>query len=191
MNSPEAEHKEDFENACSEGSLYQIALSDSDVMTSVDPCTYSKHGGLNETFVLTTIDGKTIAGLHYETIDLEFIASRERNAKRKRLMLTPDFSSWKTKVVVKSNQKDQVKPHYYEGLKNYNAMGGERQDVKKKPDGTPLAAGAAPPVEPSFFSKYWMYIMGAMFILPRLLGEDSAPAERPGAPAAAAPAATK
>jgi hypothetical protein len=190
MNSPEAEHKEDFEKACNEGSLYQIAISDSDVMTSVDPCAYSMHGGLNETFVLTTIDGKTIAGIHYETIDLEFIASRERNAKRKRLMLTPDFSSWKTKVVVRANNKDQVKPQYYEGLKNYNAMGGERLEVKKKADGTPVA-GTAPPQEQTFFSKYWMYIMGAMFILPRLLGEDAQPAQRPGAPAEAAPAATR
>lgn len=141
MNSPEAEYKEAFEKACEEGSLYQIALSDSDVMTSVDPCAYSKHGGLNETFVLTTIDGKTIAGLHYETIDVEFLASRERSAKRKRLMLTPDFSSWKTKVEVRSNNKDSVKPQFYEGLKNYNAMGGERVEQKKKADGT-LAAPA-------------------------------------------------
>ena len=113
-------------------------------MTTVDPCTYSKHGGLNETFVITSIDGKSITSLHYETIDIEFLASRERNAKRKRLMLTPDFSSWKTKVYVRSNNKDQVRPNFYEGVKGYNAMGGEKTEVKKKADGTPIAGSAAP-----------------------------------------------
>lgn len=189
MNSPEAQLKEKFENACNEGTLYQVALSESDVMTSVDPCAYSKHGGLNETFVLTTIDGKTISGLHYETIDVEFLASRERSAKRKRLMLTPDFDSWKTKVIVRSNSKDQVKPYFYEGLKNYNAMGGERVEAKKRADGSPAAGvgpNGQPPTEQTFFGKYWMYIIGAMFILPRLLGDDPQPGQRPGgAPAAA------
>ena len=85
-------------------------------------------------------------------------------------MLTPDFSSFKSKVVVRSNNKDLAKPYFYDGLKQYNAMGGERQDVKKATPGTP---GGPPPVEQSFFSKYWMYIIGAMFILPRLLGEDA------------------
>lgn len=62
-------------------------------------------------------------------------------------------------------------------------MGGERTEVKRKADGTPVAAAAAPQ-EQSFFSKYWMYIIGAMFILPRLLGDDPQPGPRPGGAAA-------
>jgi hypothetical protein len=136
------------------------------VVGSVDPCLYSEHGGLNETYVLTTIDGKNIAAINYETIDLKYLASREKNAKRRRLMLTPDFSAFKTKIVIRADNKDLAKPFFYDGLKQYNAMGGERQDVKKGAPGSPS------PVEQSFFSKYWMYIIGAMFILPRLLGEE-------------------
>lgn len=164
--------------------MYQINISDLGIMTSVDPCLYSSHGGLNETFILTTIDGKTISSFHYETRDLEYIASREKRAKAKRLMLTPDFSAWKTKVVVQSNHRGAVKPVFYEGLKNYNALGGERAETRKK-DGT----AAPPPQEQSFFSKYWMYILMAMFILPRLLGDDPQPQGQEGgaAPQGAAP----
>lgn len=132
MNSPEADLQAEFETACKDGSLYQISVSDLGVMTTVDPCIYSMRGGLNETFVLTTIDGKTISSLHYETIDLVFLASRERNAKRKRLMLTPDFSAWKTNVVIKSNNAGAVKPVFYEGIKQYNAMGGERTETRTR-----------------------------------------------------------
>ena len=71
-------------------------------MTSVDACLYSTHGGLNETFVLTSVNGKAISALHYEIYDLEFIASREKSAKKRRLTLTPDFSAWKTRVFIKN-----------------------------------------------------------------------------------------
>lgn len=73
------------------------------MITSVDPCLYSEHAGLNETFVITTIDGKSIAAFNYETIDWKYLASREKNAKKRRLMLTPDFSSFKSKVVIRDN----------------------------------------------------------------------------------------
>lgn len=95
-------------------------------MTSVDACFYSLHGGLNETFVVSSVNGKQISSLHYNVRDLEFIASREKSAKKRRLMLSPDFSTWKTSVLVKSNLKGQVQPFFYEGLKQFNSIGGER-----------------------------------------------------------------
>jgi len=90
---------------------------------------------LNETFALNSINGKSISGLSYEILDLEFLASREKNNKRRRLMLTPDFTAWKTKVVVKPNNKNAVKPYFYDGLRNYNSIGGERVDRRRKEDG--------------------------------------------------------
>jgi len=42
-----------------------MQLSEFNLMTSVDPCLYSKHGGLNETLVLSSINGKEIVGFHY------------------------------------------------------------------------------------------------------------------------------
>ena len=58
MNSPETDLRQSFENACKQETLYQVSIPDLEVMTSVDPCSYSSHGGLNETYVLSTIDGK-------------------------------------------------------------------------------------------------------------------------------------
>ena len=57
-------------------------------------------------------------------------------------MLTPDFSSWKTKVTIASNNKDKAKPAFQQVSKQYNALGGERQDIKKSAPGAP----GAPPV---------------------------------------------
>ena len=69
-------------------------------MTSVDACQYSTHAGLNETLSINTIDSKEITGFFYEITDIEYIASRERQARRKRLMLTPDFTEWRTTVLI-------------------------------------------------------------------------------------------
>ena len=75
-------------------------------MTSVDACQYSTHAGLNETLTLSTIDGKELSALFYEVVDIEYLASRERMAKRKRLMLTPDFSEWRTTLLIHNVNKD-------------------------------------------------------------------------------------
>jgi hypothetical protein len=65
-------------------------------MTSVNACAYSEHAGLNETLSFNTIDGRDFAGFSYEVFDFEYLASKEKRAKQKRLMLTPDFGEWKT-----------------------------------------------------------------------------------------------
>lgn len=85
--------------------MYQMmiptATSDGDqinLMTSVDPCLYSTHAGLNETLNFYTLDGKDFTSFSYNVYDWEFLASREKRAKTKRLMLTPDFESWETKT---------------------------------------------------------------------------------------------
>ena len=82
-------------------------------------------------------------------------------------MLTPDFSEWQTNVTVRSLNKDMSSPFFYDGLKHYNSLGGEKI-IKKAPG----EQGAQPPQEQSFFQKYWLYIMMAFVILPRLLGDE-------------------
>lgn len=166
MESPHVELQDKFESACENKDLYQVKIADTDIVASVDPCAYSVHGGLNETWVLTTIDGKSIAAMHYQKLDLKYLANREKSAKRRRLMLTPDYTEWRTNVTTRPLNKDISAPFFYDGLKNYNNLGGEKV-IKKAPG----EKGAEPP-EQSFFQKYWLYIMMAMFILPRLLGEE-------------------
>lgn len=121
-----------FEQSCADGEQYQIQVPDLQIMTSVDPCLYSGHGGLNETFVLSSINGKTISSMHYEIFDLEFIASREKSAKKRRLTLTPDYSAWKTTVMVRNNNKGAVKPYFYEGVRLFSSTGGEKQDRRAR-----------------------------------------------------------
>ena len=104
------------------------------------------------------------------------MASRERSAKKKRLMLTPDFSEWKTTAIIKHRFWEQQNlpgtvPVFHDVLRKYNSLGGEKIDIKKKEEQAQA--------EPSFFSKYWMYIMAAMFILPRLLGGEEPPRGAP------------
>ena len=174
------EAKDIFSESCISRDLYQLRIPELDLMTSVDACLYSEHGGLNETLKFNTIDGKELTGFFYEVSDLEYLASKERRTKTKRLMLTADFTAWKTTAVLQKSdiEIEGGRPVFGSG-RNYNSMGGEKVEVKK-----PAEGAAAAEQEQSFFSKYWMYILAALFILPRLIGEDPAPA------AAAAPAAS-
>lgn len=85
-------------------------------------------------------------------------------------MLTPDFSEWKTTAVINHRYWEQntlpgTVPVFHDGgLRKYNSLGGEKIDIKKQAEQAQA--------EPTFFSKYWMYIMAAMFILPRLIGGE-------------------
>jgi hypothetical protein len=177
MNTPSLEpeaQQEKFEKACKDGELYQVQIPELNIMTSVDSCFYSVHGGLNETFVVTSVNGKQLSAIHYDVVDLEFLASREKSAKRRRLTLTPDFSSWKTTVLVKSNHKGAVKPFFYPGLKLFNSMGGERVERRKdKGDGK---KGEPQEDNRSWIGKNWMYIAMGIWILSKFI-DVSEPAQ--------------
>jgi hypothetical protein len=139
-------------------------------MTSINACLYSEHAGLNETLTFNTIDGKDLTGFSYEVYDWEYLAGKEKRAKQKRLMLTPDFTEWKTNARVQGIEiMEGSTPRLAATTRNYNSLGGEKVDKK--------ASDAKVEQEQSFFSKYWMYIVAALFILPRILGtEEQAPA---------------
>mmetsp|Transcript_22090 Transcript_22090/g.27168 ORF Transcript_22090/g.27168 Transcript_22090/m.27168 type:complete len:96 (+) Transcript_22090:579-866(+) len=90
-------------------------------------------------------------------------------------MTTPDFEGFKTRVQINEPQQGP-KPVSQAGVK-FDSKGREKKvevkDDKKKEE------------EQSFFSKYWLYILGAMFILPRLLSpaEEGAAGSEGAAPA--------
>ena len=74
-------------------------------------------------------------------------------------MTTPVFDGFATQCIVESAHEGS-KPVFV-SKKNYDSRGFEKKE--------PVKPGAAPPEEQSFFSKYWLYILLAFFILPRLL----------------------
>ena len=52
-------------------------------------------------------------------------------------MLTADFSEWKTTAVIKYRHWEKKnlpgsEPVFHDALRKYNALGGEKIDVKKK-----------------------------------------------------------
>ena len=99
----------------------------------------------------------------YDVIDFKYLASKEKSAKKRRLMTTPDFSGFKTSAIVDS-PKAGSRPIFENPTKKYTSTGMERKDV---------AAEEAQKSEPSFLGKYWMYILLAFLVLPRLFGEES------------------
>ena len=90
-------------------------------------------------------------------------------------MTTPDFTGFKTNAIVNSPHEG-TRPLFVLP-KNYDARGNEKVEPKTEQEQAKQ--------EQSFFSKYWMYIMAAAVILPRLF---EAPAEGGQGGAQAAPA---
>lgn len=58
-----------------------------DIMTSVPACQYMK-SGFNETLAFHADANGNLNGLSYEVIDFEYLASLEKNPKKKRLLTT-------------------------------------------------------------------------------------------------------
>ena len=90
-------------------------------------------------------------------IDYKYLSLKVRSAKKRRLMTTPVFDGFATSCVVESAHEGS-KPVFVT-KKNYDSRGFEKKE--------PVKPGAEPENQ-SFFSKYWMYILMAFFILPRL-----------------------
>ena len=118
-----------FTEACSQGKLYQLRINELDLLTSVNACLYSEHAGLNESLAFHTIDRKDFTSFSYEVIDLEYLASKEKRAKQKRLMLTPDFGEWRTSASVQGIElMEGNKPKFAAATRTYNSLGGEKVD---------------------------------------------------------------
>ena len=79
-------------------------------------------------------------------IDFKYLATKERSAKRRRLMTTADFSSYLTTTVVESPSAGS-RPIFENPTKKYTPVGAEKKEVKPE---------EAAQQESSFLSKYWM-----------------------------------
>ena len=86
-------------------------------------------------------------------------------------MTTPEWESFKTSAGV-SVPEHGTRPTF--STKNYDSKGHEKKEaVEEKKEKE---------AEQSFIGKYWMWIMIAFMVLPRLLGDGGAPESAAGAP---------
>lgn len=155
---------------CEANALYQLQLPDLDLLTTQNACTY-KERGLNETLTFYTDDvGKNLISFSYNLIDYKYLATKEKYAKTRRLMTTPEWDSFLTKADV--GVPDHGDRPKMAQAKSYDSKG----HVKKE---APKEGAKKPEEEQSFFTKYWMYILVAFMILPRLFGPEDPEAGHP------------
>ncbi len=65
-----------------------MRIPDFDIQTSIPDCHYAKQG-FNETLNFQAdILGQSLTSFYYDVIDYNFLASFEKNPKKKRLMTT-------------------------------------------------------------------------------------------------------
>ena len=79
-------------------------------------------------------------------------------------MTTPEWSGFMTDAVLDVPEHG-VRPKF--DRKNYDSKGFMKKEVVKDADGK-----KPPEEEQSFFGKYWMYILIAFMVLPRLFGPE-------------------
>lgn len=99
--------------------------------------------------------------MNYEIVDLEYLASLEKNPKKRRLMTTKQWDHVNTKCVL-SPMVEGTRPIFTKY--KYDSQGKEMKERAPNPD------GSQPQEEQSFFSKYWLYILIGFLVLPNLLG---------------------
>ena len=99
----------------------------------------------------------------YDVIDFKYLASKERSAKKRRLMTTPDFTAFQTHTSVFTPQAGS-RPIFDNPTKKYTSTGMERKEE---------VPAEMKQQEQSFLGKYWMYILMAFLVLPRIFGDDS------------------
>jgi len=76
-----------FSQKCDEDQLYQIEVKELSLMASMQACYYLKQSGLNDTLSFSTNrDINRIVSMHIDTRDIKYLASLERNSRKKRLM---------------------------------------------------------------------------------------------------------
>ena len=102
-------------------------------MTSQDACQYERQG-LNETLTFFADNQGTLQSFAYDVIDFKYLATKERSAKKRRLMTTADFTSYMTTAIVES-PVDGSRPIFENPAKKYTSVGGEKKEVKPEEAG--------------------------------------------------------
>ena len=154
--------------------MYQLSIPDFGLFTSLPSCHFAS-SGLNETLLFHLDPTSTsLTTFSFDLQDRDFLASVEKNPRKRRLLTTKQFEQFTTKGVV-STMGEGARPIFTKY--KYDSLG---REMKEKAPGQ----AQAPEENQSFFSKYWLYIMLAMMILPNLLGGGAEEGQAAGAGAA-------
>ena len=91
--------KEELDKECKEDNLYQLRVKgQEDLLTSIPAC-YLQKNGLNETLVFhTDQSGTRLSTFSYEIQDINFLASIEKNPRKRRILTTKHFDAFTTKA---------------------------------------------------------------------------------------------
>jgi hypothetical protein len=150
----------DMEDHCQKDELYQLSVPDLHLLTSIPACHYSK-AGFNDTLIFNLdLSGKSLSSVSYDIIDVNFLASLEKNPRKKRIMTTKQFEIFETKASLQP-LVEGPKPIFTKY--KYDSIG---RELKEK---SPEQQQAEEPQ--SFFGKYWLYIVIGFLVLPNLLGQ--------------------
>ena len=152
--------KEALNDKCLKDSLYHLRIPDFDLFTSLPAC-YFARTGLNDTLLFhPDTTGTSLSSLSFDILDRDFLASVEKNPRKRRLLTTKYFEHFTTKAILQQPLVEGARPIFTKY--KYDSIG---RELKEKQPGQPAAEE-----NQSFFSKYWMYIMIAMVLLPNLIG---------------------
>lgn len=114
-----------FTQKCEQDQLYQIEVTKLSLIASMQACYYSKQSGLNDTLSFSTNkDSSKIIGMHIDTRDIKYLASLERNPRKKRLMQERQYGKFVGKAVL-STMIQGSQPEF--GKAAYDSLGGEKK----------------------------------------------------------------
>ena len=77
--------------------MYQLSIDDYGLMTSIPSCYYAKNG-FNDTLVFHTDFSGKLSSFAFDIVDNNFLASLEKNPRKKRLMTTKQYEIIETKT---------------------------------------------------------------------------------------------
>lgn len=104
--------QKNFESRCDSGEYYQLEVTELGLLTSIDACYYSKVIGLNDTLTFSTnADVSALTAMSIEVKDLKYLATFERNPKKKRLMQERQFDKFVGKAVL-SKMVEGAQPEF-------------------------------------------------------------------------------
>ena len=125
--------KETLDSKCKLDSLYQLRIPDFELFTSLPSCYFAKTG-LNDTLIFhPDTTGTSLSSLSFDILDRDFLASVEKNPRKRRLLTTKYFDHFTTKALLQP-LVEGARPIFTKY--KYDSIG---RELKEKQPGQPAA----------------------------------------------------